>query len=262
MSNFSQEIFNIDHCSYVTSVNSTFIDFIKQSYNDLCICWNDTRDYQLGGERTLFSEVFLQQFKLFAKMTKLLYFKWIEKKMNNTDHVWLAKKNYVKKDVQLKLLDGIGIMKKNGVNFMMIESSGVGDDIYTHTLEDTIKNLKHGSDSLASILCDYQYCDNNTTQELVVLTCHIIKNKLTIMKYSPGNSSKWVAVEVRSCTIPLAYENRKDVIKLYEAFAYIYSTLKEQLNVYDRLADERLGFVVVKEEDMVRNCSHFFISND
>jgi hypothetical protein len=124
MSNFSQEIFNIDHSSYVTAANSTFIGFLKQSYNDLCICWNDTQDYQQGGERTLFSEVFLQQFKLFAKMTKLLYFKWIEKKMNNTDHVWLAKKNYVKKDIQLKLLDGTGIMKKNGVNFLMIESSG------------------------------------------------------------------------------------------------------------------------------------------
>jgi hypothetical protein len=102
------------------------------------------------------------------------------------------------------------------------------------------------------------------------------------MKYSPGNSSKWVAVEVRSCTIPLAYENRKDVIKLYEAFAYIYvskahtmyisstilslhlfqSTLEEQMKVYDRLADERLGFTVVEEEDMVRNCNHFFNAND
>jgi hypothetical protein len=127
MSNFSQEIFNIDHSYYVTAANSTFIDFLKLSYNDLCICWNDTQDYQQGGERTLFSEVFLQQFKIFAKMTKLLYFKWIEKKMNNTDHVWLAKKNHVKKDVQLKLLDGTGIMKKNGVNFLMIESSGYVD---------------------------------------------------------------------------------------------------------------------------------------
>lgn len=118
---------------------------------------------------------------------------------------------------------------------------------FFHTLEDTIKNLKHGSDTLASILCDYRYC---TTQKLVVLTGHIIKNKLTIMKYSPGNSSKWVAVEVRSCTIPLAYENRKEAIKLYEAFAYIYLTLEKQMKVYDRLADERLGFTVVEEEDI------------
>ncbi|KAI8991198.1 hypothetical protein BDF20DRAFT_909013 [Mycotypha africana] len=117
----------------------------------------------------------------------------------------------------------------------MIESSGVGDDLYTHILEDTVKNLKHGSDSLASILCDYQYCDVNTIKKLVVLTCHIINNKLTIVKYSPGFSSKWVAVEVRSCKIPLAYENRKDVIKLYEVFAYIYSTLIEQVKIHDTL---------------------------
>ena len=160
--------------------------------------------------------------------------------------------------------------------------SSVGDDIYTHTLEDTIKNLKHGSDSLASILCDYQYCDINTTQKLVVLTCQIIKNKLTIMKYSPGNLSRWIAVEVRSCTIPLSYENRKDSIKLYEAFAYIYvskayqmyisgsilishlfqSTLREQIKVYDKLADERLGFTIVEEKNMVRNCNYFFEVDD
>lgn len=119
MSIFSKEIFNLDHAS-----NNPFIDFLKQSYNDLCICWNDPRDYSQSGERTLLSEVFIQQFKLFSKMTKLLHFKWVEKKMHNTDHIWLAKKDFVKKEVQLKLLDGIGIMKKNSVNFIMLESSG------------------------------------------------------------------------------------------------------------------------------------------
>lgn len=119
MSNFSKEIFNIDH-----SIDHTYIDFMKQAYNDLCMCFNSPQDYSLGGERTLFSEVFVQQFKIFAKMTKLLVFKWIEKKLPNVDHSWLVKKDFVKKDVQLKLLDGIGIMKKNNVNFIMIESSG------------------------------------------------------------------------------------------------------------------------------------------
>jgi hypothetical protein len=57
-------------------------------------------------------------------MTKLLHFKRIDKKLNNTDHIWFTKKNFVKKEVQLKLLDGVGVMKKNNVNFLMIESSG------------------------------------------------------------------------------------------------------------------------------------------
>ncbi|RCI02333.1 hypothetical protein CU098_011895 [Rhizopus stolonifer] len=250
MDNFSQEIFNTNY-----TCNNTFVKFLKQSYNDLCICWNDPQPYNQYGERTLFSEIFLQQFKLFSKMTKLLYFKWIEKKLQNTDHIWLTKKNYVKKDVQLKLLDGVGIMKKNNVNFIMLESSGVEDDIFTHTLEDTIKNLKHGTDSLSSILCDYKDCNVETAQKLVVLTGHIIKDKLTIMKYSPGNTSKWVAVEVRSCAIPLVYENRKATIKLYETFAYIYLTLKEQEEIYDKLTDEKLGFTIVEEKDMVKNCN-------
>jgi hypothetical protein len=97
----------------------------------------------------------------------------------------------------------------------------VGDAVVVHTLEDTIKNLKHGLDSLASILCDYQYCNVSSAQKLV-LTGHIINNKLTIIKYSPGRSSKWTAIEVKSCTISLQHEKRKETVKLYETSSYIY----------------------------------------
>lgn len=91
-----------------------------------------------------------------------------------------------------------------------------------HTLEDTLKNLKHGTDSLAGILCEYKSCSLETAKKIVVLTGHVIGNKLTIIKYSCGDSCKWTAVETRSCTIPLTYEARKDSIKLFEVFAYIY----------------------------------------
>ncbi|KAI8890634.1 hypothetical protein K501DRAFT_265630 [Backusella circina FSU 941] len=146
----------------------------------------------------------------------------------------------------------------------MLKSSGLyplsfEDDILTHTLQDTIKNLKHGSDSLSSILCDYKDCNVETVQKLVVLTGHIIKDKLTIMKYSLGNTSKWATIEVRSCTIPLVYENRKATIKLYETFAYIYLTLKEQEEIYDKLTDEKLGFTIVEEKDMYPNKSIEFL---
>lgn len=115
---FSYDIFTLQ------SPNHVFVDFIKQSYNDLCVGWNSPQDYSQAGERTLFSEIFISQFKLFSKMTKLLHFKWIEKKLTNTDHSWMVKKDFIKKDVQLKFLDGVGIMNKNKINFLMIESSG------------------------------------------------------------------------------------------------------------------------------------------
>ncbi|KAI8080853.1 uncharacterized protein B0P05DRAFT_468782 [Gilbertella persicaria] len=249
--NFSKAIFTLDYAS-----DGLFIDFLKQSYNDLCICWNDPQDYSQGGERTFFSEVFIQQFKLFSKMTKLLQFKWVEKKLNNTDYSWLVKKDYIKKDVQLKLLDGIGIMKKKNTNFIMLESSGVGQDVLAHTLEDTIKNLKHGTDSLTSILCEYKDCNMKTAKNIVVLTGHVIGEKLTIIKYSPGENRKWNAVETRSCVVPLTFERRKESIKLFELFAYIYLTLEQQEKVYDQLTNEKLGFESVKEE-MVQNSACF-----
>ncbi|KAK4519166.1 uncharacterized protein ATC70_009398 [Mucor velutinosus] len=252
MSDFAREIFSIKPTS-----SNDCMKFMQQSYNDLCVNFNDPPNYSRSGERTLFVETFVQQFKLFSRMTRLLYFKWAEKKLQSSDHCWLLKKDFQKKDVQLKLLDGVGIMKKNDVNFIMLESSGVGDDILAHTLEDTLKNLKHGSDSLASILCDYKDCSIKTAKKIVVLTGHIIQNKMTILKYSPGPSGKWSVVETRSCTIPLKYENRMDSIKLYETFAYIYLTLKEQEEVYEKLSEEKLGLIPVAEEDMVRNSLYF-----
>ncbi|EPB84425.1 hypothetical protein HMPREF1544_08789 [Mucor circinelloides 1006PhL] len=112
---------------------------MKQPYNNLCIVFNSSQGgYLKGGERTLFSELFVQQFKNFAKMSNFLEFTWIEKKMPNVNHSWLVKKDFVKKDIQLKLLDGVGMMKKNKVNFIVIESPGVGEDIFKHTLEDTV----------------------------------------------------------------------------------------------------------------------------
>lgn len=74
MACFSKEIFTIEY-----ALNSCFVEFLRRSYNDLCICWNDPCDYEHNGERTMFVEVFVQQFKLFSKITKLLQFKWVEK---------------------------------------------------------------------------------------------------------------------------------------------------------------------------------------
>ncbi|KAG2192589.1 hypothetical protein INT47_006041, partial [Mucor saturninus] len=88
----------------------------------------------------------------------------------------------------------------------MLESSGFDGDLYTHTLEDTIKNLKNGIESLSISLCDYKDGNVETAKKLAVLTGHIIKDKLTIIKYLPGNGSRWVTFEVRSCKAPLVHQ--------------------------------------------------------
>lgn len=100
--------------------------------------------------------------------------------------------------------------------------SSVAENLFDHTLEDTLKNLKHGTDSLSSILCEYKDSSYKTAKRIAVLTGHVIQNKLTIIKYSVGDAGKWAAVETRSCTVPLEYESRSECVKLFEAFAYIY----------------------------------------
>jgi len=120
MSNFARDIFSTQPAS-----TNDFVKLMQQSYNDhLCVNFDDPPDYSQSGERTLFVETCVQQFELFSRMTRLLYFKWVEKKMKSSNHCWLSKKDFQKKDVQLKLLNGVGIMRKNNVNFIMLESSG------------------------------------------------------------------------------------------------------------------------------------------
>jgi hypothetical protein len=114
LENFSRDIFNLTY----DGPRNIFFEFVKQSYNDLCICWSEERDYSNDGERTFFCELFIQQFKLFSKITKLLKFKWAEKKINNRDTSWLAKKDYNKKEIQIKLLDGLGTLKKMKLIFL------------------------------------------------------------------------------------------------------------------------------------------------
>lgn len=63
----------------------------------------------------------------------------------------------------------------------------------------------------------------NTMKKVHVLTAHVIADKVTIIKYQlSNNEKKWKAIEVRSAIVPLKWENRKQMIKIYELFAFIY----------------------------------------
>jgi hypothetical protein len=73
---YTKSFFNLSQ----DDTSNCFFDFVKRSYNDLRVCWADEREYTSDGERTLFCEVFIQQFKLFSKIIKSIKFKWAKKK--------------------------------------------------------------------------------------------------------------------------------------------------------------------------------------
>lgn len=99
--------------------------------------------------------------------------------------------------------------------------SSIEENITEHTLEDTIKNLKHATDSLASIMWNYRECSVMTIRKINVLTAHIIKDKITLIKYGIGiNEKKWIAVETRSATVPLDWDDRKDMVKFYDSRSF------------------------------------------
>lgn len=189
------------------------------------------KHYGNTGERALFGEAFLQQFKLFGKITKLLSFKWVEKKQQGVDHLWLTKKGFNTKEIDYKLLDGVGVYNEE-INYLLIESSGyvtvrkrqydltntvylftlfrIDDNHYKHTLEDTVKNFKHAVDSLSIMLSNNRQASIKTIKKVNVLTAHIIYDKVTLVKYSIGDDEqKWQAVEVGSAIILLKWEKKK-----------------------------------------------------
>ncbi|EIE83249.1 hypothetical protein RO3G_07954 [Rhizopus delemar RA 99-880] len=72
---------------------------------------------------------------------------------------------------------------------------------------------------------------------------------MTVIQYSLKDCKRWRALECGSTLLPMVYEERRQLIQVYEVFAFIYLDLLEQRKVFERLEDEHLGYVDVDAND-------------
>jgi hypothetical protein len=94
-------------------------------------------------------------------------------------------------------------------------------NILSHTLNDTLKNMKTGSDNLKYFLSNYKKASFNTMKKARVHTCHIIQNKMTLVRYKIKSPSQWQVVECRSASVPSSFSGIIQYTKIFELFAFL-----------------------------------------
>lgn len=93
---------------------------------------------------------------------------------------------------------------------------------FDHALEDSIKNIKSGTDALKGIMCKYPNASRKTMERVHVYSVHVIQKSMTLIRYSLKNAKSWKAVECGSATLPLVFKERKQLIQVYDIFALLY----------------------------------------
>ncbi|KAI8087785.1 uncharacterized protein B0P05DRAFT_465198 [Gilbertella persicaria] len=234
--------------------SSTFTEFVQYALLDFTL--NLLKPGGFNGksdERSIFCEVYIPIFKAFGNCLSVLNYTWCEKKAKDADYVWLVSNDFSKeKKDNLKLLDGIGTLAKIDSTYLVMESSGFSNDkVVSHSLNDTLKNIKNGHDNLKYLFSQYRNASFDTIKKVNIFSCQIIENKVTLIKYAVKSRSTWKVVECRSASVPLNIENSLDYMRVFELFAFMLDDIQKQQFVFKQLKLENLGLVSVPEHETV-----------
>ncbi|KAI8063094.1 hypothetical protein BDF21DRAFT_369139 [Thamnidium elegans] len=221
------------------------ISFMKYTFIDFHANCQRPVPVPINNERTIYVEFFIPMFKYFANFTKTLAFTWCEKQLNSSS-IWYMLSDYSKPGINRKFVDGIGTDISSSKDILIIESSGYNDkEDFKHMLEDTLKNLKNGSDSLKYLISQYKFASYSTFKKVTVFSIQIIQTTMTLVAYSVSTPEKWQAVECRSASVPLTWDDREDFIKVFELFTFLLEELKNQKENFKALKQEHLGISFV-----------------
>ncbi|KAL9538348.1 hypothetical protein PS6_011580 [Mucor atramentarius] len=237
--------------------SSAFTEFIQYALLDFTL--NLLKPGSFNGksdERSIFCEVYIPIFKAFGNCLSVLNYSWCEKKAKDADYVWLVSNDFSKeKKDNLKLLDGVGTLTKIDSTYLVMESSGFSNDkVVSHSLNDTLKNIKNGHDNLKYLFSQYRNASFDTIKKVNICSCQIIENKITLIKYAVKSRSTWKVVECRSASVPLNIENILDYMRVFELFAFMLGDIQKQQSVFKQLKLENLGLVPVPEHETVASC--------
>ncbi|KAI8878299.1 hypothetical protein K501DRAFT_297732 [Backusella circina FSU 941] len=210
------------------------------------------QSYNHNDERSAYCEIFIPMFKAFGNATKKLNYVWCEKKAKDSDYLWLMSNNFKREKGNIKLLDGVGRLVDKELNYLMIESSGFNNpNTISHTLNDSLKNMKTGSDNLKYSLSNYRKASFKTVKKISVYTCHIIQNKMTLVRYKVLSPSQWQVVECRSASVPTSFSGIVQYTGVFELFAFLLLDIAEQEAIFHQLELETSGLVKVPSDETV-----------
>ncbi|CAO3690668.1 unnamed protein product [Rhizopus stolonifer] len=194
-------------------------------------------------ERTFFCEVIIPILKTFAIHNKNMTFKWCEKESKENKSSWLQSTDYRLKDIEKRLLDGYGISENRGIA-VMVESSGAESNV-THSVEDSIKQIKSATDFLTYLKARFQDSSARTFTKLRTPTLLLIRNQLTMTTTSLDLNGKWQVVDVRTATVPTTKEGKFNLVRVFELLANLKEIWDEQQQIVSELEAEAVG---IREE--------------
>ncbi|KAI9265471.1 hypothetical protein EDC94DRAFT_693140 [Helicostylum pulchrum] len=175
--------------------------------------------FNIEHERTFWVEYVVPVFKHFFSINKGVIFSWCESMVlshSKSQTVFGVRNNPTEK----RFADGIA---RNGESEVIImESSGPFSEEYT---DHSFPN--------ASI---------DTAKELSIFGVQCIKNQLTLMKTSLHDPNKWKFVELRGASIPVTWDERTDILPVFELLATLQNEYDAQKNVLKKLRRENIFF--------------------
>ncbi|CDH50943.1 hypothetical protein RO3G_05407 [Lichtheimia corymbifera JMRC:FSU:9682] len=98
----------------------------------------------------------------------------------------------------------------------MEASSGNADQDFNNSLEATYKLVGKMTSTLKMELRSKQEAKCDTALSLAVFGVQCIKNRLTLMKTTLEASNKWQVLEMRSAIIPTTWNERANLLKIFE----------------------------------------------
>jgi hypothetical protein len=75
---------------------------------------------------------------------------------------------------------------------------------------------------------------------------------MTLTRFSYKSKLKWKIVECRTCSLPLSFADKKKFLKVMELFAFLFTDMEEQKEIFNLINDQRNGVVDVDECDTVK----------
>lgn len=205
---------------------------------------------RLNHERAFFVDQVTPMFRYLGAQTKLVFGRCEDaiiahKQRQITPNVWLNK-------TATCFADGVGCMDDKEKIIMESSSSFQSEDI-EHTLGDTMKLIGLMTSTLHMDICSNLDCSYEDILELSVLGVQVIKDRITLLKtIIDRDGDKYQVLELRSAKIPTTWENRIELMNLYDVLVCCYYEIINQRALETKLMRQRSHVVHIGENQTVR----------
>lgn len=230
------------------------MEFFNSCMREFSLLLQRCKPLNFNNERSVFAEVFIPLLKTFAVWSSHISFVWCEKKLTNTNNIWLIDAKYRKSNIQTHLLDGIGSFSCNDIPILLVESSGCNttEDVKLKS-EDSLKNLKSGTDCIKDIILRYKKASFTTMEKVKVYTIQIVQLKITLLEHSIAkDTKKWRSAECCSVQVPMKLDQILKYVAIMEMFSLLKQEIQAQTIILKRLEREHLGVSSADDDDAVR----------